>query len=336
MAGGRSPSTEFGPDYCFSASQLETYIGCPFQFFSKYVLKLKPVDERDELDEDYTERGSKIHDILETSRQLHEQQRPGRQDLERIADVEIDRVAERAARGRDGPGPGSREIERGRLSRTIGHYVQQRMAYEQRGEMPASRPTGSSSSSAKGADYPMLELAREPDAQAPWADRSDRPGRDPEGPRFRVIDYKSGSVPSLDGGQAGRDAPASPLRHGRSAAVFAGRSCRAASTSATGASGTTGSSRSRSRVGGGPGGPAGARAGPGRPAPAWDLRGPVAEAGLRELSASTASVCRVRQVRRAAEKHHELSLPELSAPGRGDARKGAARRPTGGPGDEES
>ena len=35
-------NTEFGPGYCFSASQLETYIGCPFKFFSKHVLKLKP------------------------------------------------------------------------------------------------------------------------------------------------------------------------------------------------------------------------------------------------------------------------------------------------------
>ena len=31
----------------------------------KYVLKLQPVDERDELDEDYTGRGSRIHNKLE-------------------------------------------------------------------------------------------------------------------------------------------------------------------------------------------------------------------------------------------------------------------------------
>ena len=60
---------EFGPGYCFNASQLETYICCPFKFFSKHVLNLKPVDERDELDEDYTERGSKIHEVLESFEQ---------------------------------------------------------------------------------------------------------------------------------------------------------------------------------------------------------------------------------------------------------------------------
>src|SRR5208283_1357398 len=48
---------DYGPGYCFSPSQLETYIACPFQFFSKYVLDLEPVEEKDELDPDLTERG---------------------------------------------------------------------------------------------------------------------------------------------------------------------------------------------------------------------------------------------------------------------------------------
>ena len=44
----------FGPDVCFNASQLETYISCPFQFFTKYVLKLEVRSTRpDELDEDH-------------------------------------------------------------------------------------------------------------------------------------------------------------------------------------------------------------------------------------------------------------------------------------------
>ena len=64
-------------DYCFSPSQLETYIACPFQFFSKYVLDLEPVEEKDELDEDLTERGSRLHDILENFETLLKQQ-PGR------------------------------------------------------------------------------------------------------------------------------------------------------------------------------------------------------------------------------------------------------------------
>ena len=80
----------FASEYRFSASQLETYIACPFQFFCKYVLKLEPAERRDEIDEDYTERGSKIHDILETLEQL-KQQDPG----------DAGRRGARADRGRD-------------------------------------------------------------------------------------------------------------------------------------------------------------------------------------------------------------------------------------------
>ena len=90
------------PDYCFSASQLETYIACPFQFFCKYVLKLEPAEDRDEIDEDYTERGSKIHDILETLETWLRQRGPGDQDLERIAAIWSSRLA-----GRAGPADGS-------------------------------------------------------------------------------------------------------------------------------------------------------------------------------------------------------------------------------------
>src|SRR5262249_35993201 len=61
----RAVLAKFGPAYTFSPSQLESYLFCPFQFFLRYMLKIEPVDERDELDEDYTERGSRIHRILE-------------------------------------------------------------------------------------------------------------------------------------------------------------------------------------------------------------------------------------------------------------------------------
>ena len=87
----------FPTDYGFSASQLETYIGCPFQFFCKYVLKLEPAERRDEIDEDYTERGSKIHDMLQ---RLEEMKRDSRQawDLEELERA----VARRGPARRDG------------------------------------------------------------------------------------------------------------------------------------------------------------------------------------------------------------------------------------------
>jgi hypothetical protein len=56
---------DFGPAHPFSPSQLETLALCPFQFFLRYVLHLEPADEREELDDDRTARGSLIHRVLE-------------------------------------------------------------------------------------------------------------------------------------------------------------------------------------------------------------------------------------------------------------------------------
>src|SRR6266403_1555008 len=77
--------TKFGPDYTFSPSQLESFLFCPFQFFMRYVLKLQPVDERDELEEDYTERGSRVHRVLEQLERMLAQE-PGNR-LERAEAV---------------------------------------------------------------------------------------------------------------------------------------------------------------------------------------------------------------------------------------------------------
>ena len=79
----------FDANYRFSPSQLETYLSCPFQFFSKYVFDLKPVDDRDELDEDLTQKGSRIHDILENF-ETFVQQQAADSDLTQIAASQID------------------------------------------------------------------------------------------------------------------------------------------------------------------------------------------------------------------------------------------------------
>jgi RecB family exonuclease len=60
--------SKFGPDHTFSPSQLESFALCPFQFYQRYVLGLKLVDERQELDEDYAGRGEDVHRVLE---QIH-------------------------------------------------------------------------------------------------------------------------------------------------------------------------------------------------------------------------------------------------------------------------
>ena len=166
----------FGPSFCFNASQLETYISCPFQFFSKYVLNLKPVDERDELDEDYTERGSKIHDILE-SFERKVQQGLAEEGMERIAEIEIDRIRNVQPADATDLDLGLWEIERGRLERTIHLYVQQRRAYERDGEFPSTPYEFELNFGDRDAAHPILELgARQPEVEAARADRPHRPG----------------------------------------------------------------------------------------------------------------------------------------------------------------
>jgi RecB family exonuclease len=189
-------STEFGPGYCFSASQLETYIGCPFKFFSKHVLKLKPLDERDELDEDLTDRGSKIHQALDDFERLHDQ-RPAGSDLDQFINVVMDRVLGAEQTDATDLVLGLKEIERGRLKRTMSHYVLQRYAYAQAGEQQTAPHRFELIFGEEDSDYPMLELAQA-GRTVNLRGRIDRIDlvQTPDGPAFRVIDYKSGSVPT--------------------------------------------------------------------------------------------------------------------------------------------
>jgi RecB family exonuclease len=186
----------FAADYCFSASQLETYIACPFQFYCKYVLKLEPDEQRDELEENYTERGSRIHRILEELERLKQQvqEQESREELARIAvGSELD-VALADASEID---LGLVEIERRRLIQTIERYVVQLRDYE--GD-PQDRPIPHRFEVVFGeadSPYPYLELGQGP-GQVRLQGKIDRIDLvdSPEGRGFRVIDYKSGAGPS--------------------------------------------------------------------------------------------------------------------------------------------
>jgi ATP-dependent helicase/nuclease subunit B len=186
----------FDSNFRFSPSQLETYVTCPFQFFSKYVLGLEPVNERDELDEDPTERGSRIHDILENFETLLQQQAAD-SDLAQVAAIQVDRVLKEQLAAATDLDLGLWEIERGRLIRTIGLYVLQRLAYQQGGEARFTPHLLEFAFGEAGADHPEFEIGQggrtlKLRGRIDRIDLADMP----EGARFRVIDYKSGSVPS--------------------------------------------------------------------------------------------------------------------------------------------
>jgi ATP-dependent helicase/nuclease subunit B len=186
----------FDSSYRFSASQLETYIACPFQFFCRYVLKLEPTERRDEIDEDYTERGSRIHNILQQLEEMKQHIRDDEtpEDLARIAiGAELNIVVDDASE----VDLGLAEIERRRLIQTMERYVDQLRAYD---NDPDARATPHLFEVEFGDDdsrHPYLELGRG-QRMVRLQGKIDRIDlvETPEGRGFRVIDYKSGAGPS--------------------------------------------------------------------------------------------------------------------------------------------
>ncbi len=189
-------AADFGPEkHVFSPSQLETYLNCPFQFFCRHVLKLEPIDEPRELDEDLTERGSVVHDVLEAFEKLRAASDGSEPDEALMA-----RVVDRALpRDRDGLGDleaGFREIERGQVERTVAEYLRQRVEY--RSGPPAVPTWFEYAFGEPETDHPEPFELRLGDQAARLKGRIDRIDvlESSDGPRFRVIDYKSGSPPS--------------------------------------------------------------------------------------------------------------------------------------------
>jgi len=183
----------FGNDYTFSPSQLETYLNCPFQFFARHVLHLRPPEERDELDEDFTERGSRLHDILEKFESLRLQagEEYSDEDLLKTA------IEESLARDLDGMSEldrGLHEIERRQIERATSLYIEQRAKYV--GDSPAP-PIPERLEYGFGEDETefVVENGSETVKLQGWIDRVDRVMTE-LGPIFRVIDYKSGKPPS--------------------------------------------------------------------------------------------------------------------------------------------
>ena len=60
-------SRRFGPDHEFSATQLEAYAHCPFEFFVSQVLEVEPLAETG-FETDFGRRGTLVHAVLA---QLH-------------------------------------------------------------------------------------------------------------------------------------------------------------------------------------------------------------------------------------------------------------------------
>jgi hypothetical protein len=203
---------DFAPEgRTFSPSQLEDLALCPFKFFQKVVLKLRPVEDRRELEDDHATRGTVLHRALENLHSL----------LRDVPPEDGLSLADRVERGiettfevvLDGERVPSSEVERGlraieveRLRRSARRYARQFRDY--------------ADGAGKGSVSKHLEIEFGTDADGPpplvlgAADRAVRISGvidridvlQADGPGFfRVIDYKTGAVPEAKGIEKGLD-----------------------------------------------------------------------------------------------------------------------------------
>jgi RecB family exonuclease len=190
-------NSDLGAAFCYSPSQIETYIACPFHFFSRFVLKLKPQEESDELGEDFTRRGSVIHDILETFEGLV--QASGRpENVEDLVPAAIDEVLGREPAEATDIEVGLRTMERCRTEKIMAFYLAQREDYENQGGPTPVPHLFEAGFGSDDAHYPRLEIGSG-DRVVKLRGKIDRIDliETTSGRFFRVIDYKTGSVPTL-------------------------------------------------------------------------------------------------------------------------------------------
>jgi ATP-dependent helicase/DNAse subunit B len=193
----RAVTAGFGPEVPFSPSQLESYLFCPFQFFIKYVLRLLPVDERDETDEDYARRGEVLHSLLEQLETLHKRDGGDLLKLSRIV-IETEMRAELTVTSEADPGLNA--IETRRIEQTLGRYVTQAADYQVKAGAQPAQPhlfEVGFGDPRRDDTRPCLQIGDGPGAvrvrgkidRVDVVSASGRPG-------FRVIDYKTGAPPS--------------------------------------------------------------------------------------------------------------------------------------------
>ncbi len=197
----RRISESYGPTRpVFSASQLETLAACPFKYFLHHVLKLEPIDDREEFDEDASRRGQLVHEALET---LHQVLKSEIEDVSplpervkgRITPI-IDAILDRQLDPASDVDRGLRAIDAERLRRTGQRYARQFEAYHA-AAVAVECHDFEVQFGKEGAPYPGLVLGDEAAGLGlqGMIDRIDLirvEGR----VFFRIIDYKTGSCPT--------------------------------------------------------------------------------------------------------------------------------------------
>jgi len=123
----------YGPERCWSPSQLEKYGSCPFKFLLSSVLRVEELGEA-ELAVDHLERGRLVHDLLATAhRTLNEReglQMPAAREeaFQEIVDREIAELRRQAEGG--GLAGGMAEIDVRKIVSWIERYRRQHAQYD--------------------------------------------------------------------------------------------------------------------------------------------------------------------------------------------------------------
>ena len=184
----------FAPDVTFSASQLESYLYCRFQFFMNYVLGIEPVNDDDQLMEDAIHRGNELHRFLESLEILNLQDARGRLEL---VDIVINNEMRAEFVGQSEADAGLQMIEIARTKRQLRTYVRQAIDHDARG-MASTPKLFEVGFGRVDSPHPALELGEGADMvrlqgkidRIDWVETE-------TGTAFRVIDYKTGAIPKL-------------------------------------------------------------------------------------------------------------------------------------------
>lgn len=192
-------AARFGPEHRFSASQLESYLECPFRFFREQILNVaEPAEPSDEFDPML--RGLLLHDAM---RRFHERHRGkcfaeiGEPEAMESARAAVD-AAFNALFARDSSlPPGAVRIERGRLLATLARYVRIERDREEKPWRPIRFEAafgGAPDSGGDAASSPRPLVLETSEGPVHFSGRIDR--IDEAGDSVRVVDYKSSEPPA--------------------------------------------------------------------------------------------------------------------------------------------
>ncbi|MDZ4657070.1 MAG: PD-(D/E)XK nuclease family protein [Bythopirellula sp.] len=197
----------YNVEHLWSPSQLETYAACPYQFFSKHILRLEPLAEI-ALRSDHLRRGNLLHQVLAAVHTQKEESTPTTDALvERFVQALADTIASAPLKGLE---DALREIERREILAWAPQYAEQELAYRQRWQQfdqplaPAyfevrfgPKARGGSTSDAVSTLIPFtLDLGQEQIKLTGQIDRIDM-GQIAGVTVFNIIDYKSGQEVKL-------------------------------------------------------------------------------------------------------------------------------------------